>query len=184
MTPEQLALLTLLVTIVGWAVTAFYQRRLLERQISADKDAAKRELLIPRYIQDLSTIRSWLEEGYRLWRLREHIPFRDDLKAARQVAVEKRALDEHIATWAAQHGSISTLARLVDRKIPATVDDDVGTNLNLMISRIYLNMPTVNLAYDEDERFPDGALRAYLDYFEPCIRRIERLIELEIRGDK
>jgi hypothetical protein len=42
MNAEEAALLSLLVTILGWGVTAYYQRRILERQIKAENERESR----------------------------------------------------------------------------------------------------------------------------------------------
>lgn len=64
MTIEEIGiLLSLLVTIIGWSVTALYQKRILERQIIADKEKEVRQLIIPARVQQLQEIKNWLQTG-------------------------------------------------------------------------------------------------------------------------
>ncbi len=71
MTIEQIALITsflisifsLLVTVIGWGVTAYFQKQLLDRQIQAESKRVSRQLYIPKRILQLEEIKNWLQEG-------------------------------------------------------------------------------------------------------------------------
>ena len=47
-TGEAIALFTLLVTILGWFVTGFYQRRILKTQLESERERDARQLYLPR----------------------------------------------------------------------------------------------------------------------------------------
>lgn len=173
-------LLSLLVSILGWSVTAYYQKKLLERQIQAEEDREVRKYIISRKVQQLEEIKEWLEEGYRLWSVRDHLPYRGNISEQRILVSEQHRLDNEISEWASRYGSISTMVRLLEKLNEKPCPEESEQSLGWMISRMYLNMPTVNLAYDEDSKFSDNALQMYLDYFELSIKKVECIIEMII----
>lgn len=61
-----LSSMSLIITIIGWSVTARRQKELLERQISAEHNKAKLSFSIPRQLQMIDSIREWKLEGDRV----------------------------------------------------------------------------------------------------------------------
>ena len=61
-----LSSISLIVTVIGWSITARRQKELLERQISAERDKARLGFSIPRYIKMIDDVREWKLEGDRI----------------------------------------------------------------------------------------------------------------------
>ena len=57
---------SLLVTIIGWGITAYFQKKLLDKQIHAENTRVSRQLYIPQRIMQLEKIKNWLQEGIEL----------------------------------------------------------------------------------------------------------------------
>ena len=57
---------TLVVTIIGWVVTYRFQRKILEKQIEAERLRDVRALIVPRRIQSLGNLKQWLQQGQQL----------------------------------------------------------------------------------------------------------------------
>ncbi len=56
---------TLVITIAGWLVTAYFQKNILDRQIEAEKTRDTRHLVVPERLDRLRKLRAWFEEGSR-----------------------------------------------------------------------------------------------------------------------
>jgi hypothetical protein len=166
-------LLTLLLTILGWGVTSFYQRQLLERQISVDKDKE----IIARKLTELDKLKSWLEDGFRLWKKREGIAS----LPAKQRAEHRVKIDYEILDWAAKYGPFASLASTFDAAEATRNRHLTQRPLRNVISGIYRKMPVVDSAYD---KFPDSSQKLdqlFADDYPEAMKRIEALIEQTAR---
>ena len=70
--------LTLIVTIGGWIVTYRLQRRILERQVLAERDRDVRQLIIPARLDELRNLRRWFQEGLKYQSLGKAVYSRQD----------------------------------------------------------------------------------------------------------
>lgn len=61
-----ISIFSLLVTIIGWGITAYFQKKLLDKQIQAENTRISRQLYIPQRIMQLEKIKNWLQEGIEL----------------------------------------------------------------------------------------------------------------------
>jgi hypothetical protein len=99
MTIEQIGILfSLILTILGWSVTAYYQRKILERQITAEREKEIRQVLIPRKLQELDTLKKWLEEGYKLLERREKLTYQKNI-SLRLLEKQRQEIDVNIQEW-------------------------------------------------------------------------------------
>jgi len=105
MTIEQIALiisaLSLLITVIGWAVTAYFQRQLLERQIRAENVRVIRQLYIPQRIQQLENIKGWLQEGVGLISKKN--------EKSRLSPKDRELLEKQYREWKSQFFKITSL---------------------------------------------------------------------------
>jgi hypothetical protein len=109
-----LTLLSLVLTIVGWSVTAYYQRRILERQIAAEKEKEVRQLIIPHKIQQLEQIKNWVEEGYKLWHLWKDRP-RQGYISTEKLGEQREEIDRLITTWVSvDYMTIESLVSIIE----------------------------------------------------------------------
>ena len=70
-TIEQLGILiTLVLTVLGWFVTAWYQRKILDHQLASERRKDAKQLIIPVRIQKLNEIRSWVDRSIELMTLK------------------------------------------------------------------------------------------------------------------
>ncbi len=65
-TSDYLSIATLIVTSIGWLVTALIQKKILDRQLKADLEKEIRQVTVPRKLKDLDEINEWLQEGGNL----------------------------------------------------------------------------------------------------------------------
>jgi len=56
------SLLALIVTVVGWSVTARNQKELLDKQIAAEKQNTILQFAIPRKLEQFDKIMAWVTE--------------------------------------------------------------------------------------------------------------------------
>lgn len=98
-------LLSLLVTIIGWFYTAYHQRRILERQIVAEKDKERNKIYISQTLSEISMLRKWFNEGYALVPSGEK-PLRDS---------EKEEIKRRYKKWIANE-EVDDIAKSLDRK--------------------------------------------------------------------
>ncbi|WP_420643316.1 hypothetical protein [Candidatus Leptofilum sp.] len=69
MTVQEFGILaTLLLTIIGWGVTYYYQKRILERQMQFGRALEIKKLVAPRIFKQTDEIIQWLNEGQSLAR--------------------------------------------------------------------------------------------------------------------
>jgi hypothetical protein len=182
MTIEQTGiLLSLLLTIVGWGITAYYRRRILDRQIAAEREKEARQLIIPRKMEQLDAIKEWLEAGYRLWRLRESLPYDADNISKKELENRRQEIDKQIHEWGAHYWSMVALAGVLDPRDAESEQPEGRKDLGFMLSGIYHNMPTVNLAYDDDPKFSEHTRGIFMGFFPQAILRVDQVIEQTIK---
>lgn len=180
MTIEQVGiLLSLLITILGWSVTAYYQRRILERQIAAEREKEIRQAIIPRKIQLLEQIKSWVEEGYKLWHLwrgrssQEYIS-RQDVVSKELLREQREKLDEQIKNWTTvEYTTIEALVEIVEPFNPLIED-----SLNTILKELVRAMPTGNPHYYDEHPDYEKKSNIVIDtYYPKALWKINALIE-------
>lgn len=180
MTIEQIGiLLSLLLTILGWSITAFYQRQILERQIAAEKERETRQLLIPRRIQQLEKIKSWAEEGYRLWHLWNDRP-RQGYMLVGRLRQQREEIDRRINIWATvDYTTVEAMAKIIERFDIKEWGDDIeeARSLVSMLSKLVESMPTGNPHYYDEHPAVESSIEpVFVTYLPQIMRRIDELI--------
>jgi hypothetical protein len=172
-----LSLLSLLITILGWSITARYQKQILERQIAAEREKDIRQIIIPRKIQQLETIKDWVENGYKLWhrwkdRPRQEYMFNEKLKAQRE------EIDKRIHNWVSvEYMPVESILDIIEPY--ETREDD---NLADMLSKFASAMPTGNPHYyDEHPNFETNTDLFFDKCYSEIMQKIDGLIEQVVR---
>jgi len=141
--------LSLLITIIGWSVTARYQKEILERQIAAEREKDIRQIIIPRKIQQLETIKNWVENGYKLWHRWKDRP-RQEYMSNESLKAQREEIDKDIHNWISVE--YMPVEAILDTIEPYETRED--GSLSDMLSKFATAMPTGNPHYyDEQPKF-------------------------------
>jgi hypothetical protein len=117
------AVASLIVTIVGWLLTARAQRQLLARQIEAERERERQRLFLPQRVQQLRDLKSWFEEGLRLLRL---------IEVKDKDAVQRRS------KWVAQYSTFYRFAMRLDSALAANSHAGQQASLAGMVYAYYV----------------------------------------------
>lgn len=153
MSIEQIGiLLTLLLTILGWSVTAYYQRQILEKQIQADKEKLAQQFAHEKEMFDLQSQQKAKElEQQGLRQLRFEI-----LPTARDKMVETFSWASHLTRRLLTFPDLNsmTLAQL----------QDVVKNLEFSVSQ----KEELLIAHDKNDYYLEKKFWYDLDKAERC----------------
>ncbi|MEW5989030.1 MAG: hypothetical protein AB1791_20585 [Chloroflexota bacterium] len=185
MTTEQLTLVTTIIgwfvtvalTAIGWVVIAYFQRRLLERQLQAEKELHSlklaadhekeaRQLITPQKIQDLQSLRSWLQEGF------EFFVYKAGTTMGTRPAGE---MTEKLWEWNLRYSRLIAVVSSLDFE-PFSVEKSLGSMVSSYYAGIVKLIQTNGLMPNpSDLAVISGAL---LD----ANKRIDELIQLTASG--
>ncbi len=173
MTIEQLGiLLTLLLTTVGWMVTAYYQRKILERQLESERQKEARLLVVPVKIQRLNEMRSWVDAALELIPLKlnnlvyKHYNTKSEMPPSEN-------LGNKFKDWVSSSGKYTALITQLEIEYePKT------RGLSTLISQLYQNMiDFMSTDLTPQENF-DEIYQAIIDATSNLFAGIDELIEL------
>lgn len=106
MTIEQVGIIaTLILTVIGWGITAFIQWQILGRQISAEKEGQIRTIIFTERLKQLTELKTWFQDGEKLWRMS-------------LTANNPQSMKSQIKEWKLRVGIARASAKLIDFAYP------------------------------------------------------------------
>lgn len=168
MTPELISLLTLLITILGWSVTALYQRRILERQIKAERELAALQLFLPSRVKQLEDFRVWLQESANVFSPASSGDF--------------RGTEAAISEWRKQFARFGILATTLDSDFPLAQTNELQYTFETLIVKANNAMDEFLVAIhgnDEEniEMFGKHNEQLFRETLPNAIKRLDKIIE-------
>jgi hypothetical protein len=175
-----LSLFSLFITILGWSITARYQKQILERQIAAEREKDIRQIIIPRKIQQLETIKNWVENGYKLWHRWKDRP-RQEYMSNEKLKAQREEIDKRIYHWVSvEYMPVESILNIIEPY--KTREDDSLTD---MLSKFARAMPTGNPHYyDEHPNFETNTDLFFDMFYSKIMQKIDELIEQVVREKK
>jgi hypothetical protein len=181
--------ISLILTIIGWKKTYDYQRKILERQIDAEKEKELRQLIVSRKIEQIRQITDWVTSGHSLWVEWLNRPKQLHLKS-KDEQEKREAIDRKITNWKSIkyqpiYAIIASIEELDKLAIAAIPKDEYPESLAEMISNILGAMPAINSNphyYDENHMW---SLEKSIDWdnsYPKILRRLEFLKDLVLAG--
>jgi hypothetical protein len=168
MTSEQISLLTLLITILGWSVTALYQRRILERQIKAERELVARQLFVPGRVKQLEEFRAWLQESANVFSPASNGGF-----AETEVAISK---------WKKQFAIFGMLAATLDSDFPFAKNSEYQDTFETTIVKASNSMDefldAVQSKNEENlDLFAQHSEQLFSKAIPNAVKRLDKIIE-------
>src|SRR5271157_1207309 len=135
MTIEQIGiLLTLLLTIIGWVVTAYYQRKILDHQLESEKERDARMLIIPARIQRLNEMRTWVDSSTKIMTFKiDNLLIKIDAEKSPKPPLSN--LEEMFRDWYAESTKYSAFITQME-SVYAPKQKDLGT----LVSQLHQSM--------------------------------------------
>ncbi|MBI4630693.1 MAG: hypothetical protein HY740_03065 [Chloroflexi bacterium] len=102
--------LSLVISMVGWFITAHYQQQILERQIAAEREGQTTQIILTQRVEQLNTLKEWFQDGERIWSTRKNSNADD------KEAITK--LQDDLRKWELRSGNIKATATVIDNTYP------------------------------------------------------------------